>query len=111
MAKRTMERDWKEQTVTILGKVYDYGVLTPEMKDMCGFLGFGTKLVDNLAGMKAYTPEEKLERVDKVYTALKAGNWRIPGEGVQSMKKKLEAAKEKATPEELAVMERLGLLK
>ena len=81
MAKRTMERDWTEQTVTILGKVYDYKKLSQEMKEMAGFLGFGTKLVDNLAGMKAYSPEEKLEKVSKVYDNLLQGNWRVPGEG------------------------------
>lgn len=81
MATRVMERDWKEQTLTILGKVYDYKVLSAEMKDMAGFLGFGTKLVDNLAGMKAYSQEEKLKKVDKVYDALLQDNWRTPGEG------------------------------
>lgn len=109
MAERTMTRDWKERTITILGKVYDYNKLSPEMKDMAGFLGFGTKLVDNLAGMKAYTSEEKTEKVDKVYDSLLAGNWRVPGEGVQSMKKKLTEAKGKATPAELKVLEKLGL--
>ena len=110
MATRTMERDWKEQTITILGKVYDYKKLSPEMKDMAGFLGFGTKLVDNLAGMKAYTSEEKIGKVDKVYDSLLAGNWRVPGEGVQTMKKKLGEAKAKATPAELKVLEKLGLV-
>lgn len=109
MSKRTMERDWELQTITILGKVYEYGKLSPEMKDMAGFLGFGTKLVDNLAGMKAYSQEEKLERVDKVFDALLQGNWRIPGEGKQAVKKILADAKEKATPEELLVLQKLGL--
>lgn len=90
MAKRTMERDWKEQTITILGKVYDYKALSAEMKDLAGFLGFGTKLVDNLAGMKAYSSEEKLEKVDKVYGALLQGNWRTPGEGKTSAKAERE---------------------
>jgi len=109
MAKKTMTRDWERGTVTILGKDYDYKVLTSEMRDMCGFLGFGTKLVDNLAGMKAYTDAEKVEKVDKVYDSLLQGNWRVPGEGVQSMKKKLVDAKEKATSAELKVLAKLGL--
>ena len=109
MAKRTMERDWEKRTITLLGKVYDYSKLSPEMKDMAGFLGFGTKLVDNLAGMKAYSKEEKLKKVDKVYSALLKGEWRIPGEGVQTMKKKLAEAEAKATPAELAVLKKLGL--
>ena len=107
MAKRTMERDWKEQTVTILGKVYDYKKLSPEMKDMAGFLGFGTKLVDNLAGMKAYTSEEKTEKVSKVYNNLLAGNWRVPGEGKTSAKAeraKVMEAYEKASKTDKAVM-------
>ena len=105
-----MERDWEKKTVTILGKVYDYKKLSPEMKDMAGFLGFGTKLVDNLAGMKAYSPEEKLEKVSKVYDSLLAGNWRVPGEGIQTMKKKMDNAREKATPTELEVLKKLGLV-
>ena len=108
MAKRTMERNWEEQTVTILGKVYDYKKLSPEMKDMCGFLGFGTKLVDNLAGMKAYTQEEKTAKVDKVHDCLKAGNWRVPGEGGQSSAKaerlKVMEAFKKANTSDRAVM-------
>lgn len=108
MAKRTMERDWKEQTVTILGKVYDYKKLSQEMKDMAGFLGFGTKLVDNLAGMKAYTSEEKLEKVSKVYDNLLQGNWRIPGEGgktsAKAEREKIFAAFEVATKEQKKVM-------
>lgn len=110
MASRTMERDWEKRIVTILGKKYDYGKLSPEMKDMAGFLGFGTKLVDNLAGMKAYTSEEKLKKVDKVYESLLKGSWRIPGEGGVGMKKKMLEAKAKATPAELKVLEKLGLV-
>ena len=110
MATRTMERDWEKRTITILGVEYDYKKLSQDMKDMAGFLGFGTKLVDNLAGMKAYTSGEKTERVDKVYDNLLQGNWRIPGEGVQTMKKKLNEAKEKATPAELKVLAKLGLV-
>ena len=110
MAKRTMERDWKEQTVTLLGKVYDYKALSAEMKDMAGFLGFGTKLVDNLAGMKAYSQEEKIAKVTSVYNNLLKGNWRVPGEGTQSMKKKLTSAQEKATPQEMEVLKKLGLV-
>ena len=109
MATRTMIRDWEKKIITILGKEYNYNKLSPEMKDMAGFLGFGTKLVDNLAGMKAYSPKEKTKKVSKVYDNLLAGNWRVPGEGVQSMKKKLTEAKKKATPVELKVLAKLGL--
>lgn len=110
MAKRTMERDWEKRTITILGKTYDYNELRPEMRDMCGFLGFGTKLVDNLAGMKAYSPEEKLEKVDKVFNSLMKNEWRVPGEGKQTMKKKMDEAKAKASDSELAVLKKLGLV-
>ena len=110
MAKRTMERDWEKQVITILGKEYDYTKLPQAMKDKCGFLGYGTKLVDNLAGMKAYTSKEKLEKVDKVNDNLLASTWRVAGEGVQSMKKKMTEAKEKATPAELKVLAKLGLV-
>lgn len=110
MAKRTMERDWEGQTITILSKVYDYKKLSPEMKDMAGFLGFGTKLVDNLAGMKAYSSEEKLEKVDKVFDSLLKNEWRVPGEGKQTMKKKMDEAKAKASDKELEVLKKLGLI-
>ena len=110
MAKRTMERDWEKQTITILGVEYDYNKLSAEIQDKCGFLGYGTKLVDRLAGMKAYTDKEKVEAVNKVNDNLLAENWRQPGEGGQSMKKKLTEARGKATPAELKVLEKLGLV-
>ena len=110
MAKRTMERNWEEQTITILGKVYNYKELSPQIKDSAGFLGFGTKLVDNLAGMKAYSQEEKLKKVDAVYESLLKGNWRVPGSGKESFKKKLASAVEKATPEELAMMKKFNFI-
>lgn len=109
MASRTMERDWEKRTITILGKDYDYKQLPEKMKDMAGFLGFGTKLVDNLAGMKDYSREEKLKKVDKVFGSLLKNEWRIPGDGKQSMKKKLDAAKATATASDLAVLKKLGL--
>lgn len=108
MAKRVMERDWDKRTITILGKVYDYTGLSPVMKDLAGFLGFGTKLVDNLAGMKAYSQEEKLKKVDKVYASLMKGEWRVPGTGEKITAKvereKIFAAFEKATKEQKKVM-------
>lgn len=109
MAKRVMERDWESKVITILGKDYDYKQLSHEMKEMAGFLGLGTKLVDNLAGMKAYTLEEKIAKVDKVWDSLLKNEWRVPGTGNQGMKKKLTDAKEKATPAELEVLKKLGL--
>lgn len=107
MAKRTMERDWEKRIVTILGKDYDYNKLSPEMKDMAGFLGFGTKLVDNLAGMKAYTSEEKTAKVDKVFNSLLKNEWRVPGEGKTSAKaerEKVMKAYEEASDSDKAVM-------
>ncbi len=88
MAKRVMERNWEELTITILGKEYDFNTIPQDMKDKCAFLGFGTKLVDNLAGMKAYSSEEKTGKVDKVFNSLLEGNWRVPGEGGSSSAKK-----------------------
>jgi uncharacterized membrane protein len=105
-----MERDWEKRTITILGKEYNYNKLETEMQNMCGFLGFGTKLVDNLAGMKAYSSEEKLEKVDKVFDNLVKGEWRVPGEGKQTMKKKMDEAKAKASASELEVLKKLGLI-
>lgn len=110
MAKRTMERNWVKRTITILGKEYDYKLLPEKMKGMAGFLGFGTKLVDNLAGMKAYSSEEKLKKVDRVFNSLMKGEWRVPGESKQTIKKKMDEAKEKASASELAVLKKLGLI-
>lgn len=105
-----MERDWERKIITILGTEYDYNKLSPEMKEMAGFLGFGTKLVDNLAGMKAYTQEEKTQKVDKVYTNLLAGNWRVPGIGGGKSGKKvmaeIYAAYQKANTSDRATMEK-----
>ena len=109
MATRTMERDWERKVITILETEYDYNKLSPEMKDMAGFLGFGTKLVDNLAGMKAYTSEEKTKKVDKVYDNLLAGNWRVPGEGGTSAKAertKIMEAYKNASKADRKVMEK-----
>ncbi len=110
MAERTMTRDWERKVITILGVEYDYGKLSPEMKGMCGFLGFGTKLVDNLAGMKAYTQEEKTLKVDKVYDNLLAGNWRVPGEGGKTSAKveraKIMEAYKNASTADRKVMEK-----
>ena len=108
MASRTMKRDWEGKTITILGKVYDYESLPQKMKDMAGFLGFGTKLVDNLAGMKAYTSEEKLEKVDKVYESLLKNEWRVPGTGgktsAKAEREKIFEAFAKADKEQQKVM-------
>lgn len=93
MAKRIMKRNWENQTIILMGKVYDYKKLSPEMKDLAGFLGFGTKLVDNLAGMKAYSEKEKVEKVDRVYEALLQGDWRIPGSGAERASAKAEREK------------------
>lgn len=107
MAKRTMERDWERKVITILGVEYDYKALSAEIQDKCGFLGYGTKLVDRLAGMKAYTDEEKVEAVNKVNGNLLQGQWRQPGEGKTSAKAeraKVMEAYEKASKADKAVM-------
>ncbi len=110
MAERTMTRDWERKIITILGVEYDYNKLSQEMKEMAGFLGFGTKLVDNLAGMKAYTQEEKTLKVGKVYDNLLLGNWRVPGEGGGKSGKKvmaeIYAAYQKANKSDRATMEK-----
>ena len=110
MVERTMTRDWERKIITILGVEYDYDKLSPEMKEMAGFLGFGTKLVDNLAGMKAYTQEEKTKKVDKVYANLLQGNWRIPGEGGKTSAKveraKIMEAYKNASTADRKVMEK-----
>ena len=114
MAKRTMVRDWERKVITILGVEYDYTRLNTEMKEKAGFLGFGTKLVDKLAGMTAYTDQEKIAVVNKTWESLLQGNWRQPGEGVAamnaSMKKQMAEAQSKATPAELKVLKKLGLV-
>lgn len=107
MATRTMTRDWEKRTITILGVVYDYTKLEEDMQNNCGFLGFGTKLVDNLAGMSAYTNKEKTAKVDKVYKSLLAGIWKIPGTGGASAKAeraKVMEAYDKASVADKAVM-------
>ena len=107
MATRTMTRDWERQIITILGVEYDYHKLSAEIQDKCGFLGYGTKLVDRLAGMKAYTDEEKTSAINKINDNLLAENWRQPGVGGTSAKAeraKVMEAYEKASKADKAVM-------
>lgn len=108
--KRVMKRDWDERIVTLRGVEYKYNDLNAEMKDMCGFLGLGTKLQDVTADMAAYNDKEKIEKVNRTFKTMLDGLWRVPGTGKQTMKKKMDEAKEKATPEELEVLKKLGLV-
>lgn len=110
MPKGKIKKDWKKHTVTIFDKAYALSGIPTDMQVMCSFHGLCQKLGDTTASMKDYSQTEKSAAIDKVYGNLKAGLWRVPGEAVQTMKKKLTEAKEKATPAELKVLEKLGLV-
>lgn len=110
MPKGKIIKDHEKQEVTILGKMYALKAIPTDMQKACAFHGLCQKLGDTTAGMKDFTQAEKSAAIDCVYINLKAGLWRKPGEAVQTIKKKLTEAKEKATPAELKVLEKLGLV-
>ena len=74
--------------------------------------GAKQKLADSLARSAdvTLTAQEMVTELQALWARLVAGNWNRPGgEAKATMKKKLEEAKEKATPAELAVLKKLGL--
>ena len=109
--KRKVAKDFAKGTVVLYNKTYAVAGLTDTIKANLTLHGLVQKLVDATAGMnnKDYTDQERSAKIEEVYVSLKAGNWTKPGEGKSTMKKKLEEAKEKATPAELAVLKKLGL--
>jgi len=110
MPKGKIIKNHEKAEVTILEKTYALKAIPQDMQNACAFHGLCQKLGDTTAGMKAFTDKEKSAAIDKVYGNLVAGLWRVKGEGVQTMKKKMTEAKAKATPEELKVLEKLGLV-
>ena len=109
--KRKMEKDFSKGTVVLYGKTYTTSGLSDTIKANLILHGLVQKLIDSTAGMnnKDYTDQERSAKISGVYETLKTGQWSKPGEGKATMKKKLEEAKTKATPAELAVLKKLGL--
>ena len=110
MPKGKIVKDHDKAEVTIFEKTYALSALPEDVRAKCSFHGLCQKLGDTTAGMKDYNQAEKSAAIDRVYENLVKGLWRVPGEGTQTMKKKLAEAKEKATPKELDVLKKLGLV-
>ncbi len=111
--KRKLEKDWEKQEFTLYGTTYKLSNVADSMKKNCEFHGFVQKLIDSTAGMTiklGYTDAERKARINEVMARLKIGQWNKPGEGKETSKKKIDEAREKATPAELAVMKKLGLI-
>lgn len=111
-AKRVMTKDYTKQTLVLYGVTYSVSALPKTIQGNCKLHGLCQKLIDSTAGMnsKDYTDKERADKVAEVWKTLKEGSWRKPGEGMSTMKKKVDEAKTKATPEELEVLKKLGLV-
>ena len=110
--KRKLSKDFSKLSLVLYGVTYKVSELTATLQNNCALHGLCQKLIDCTAGMnsKDYTDKERADKVAEVWAALKAGQWNKPGEGKATMKKKLDEAKDKATPAELAVLKKLGLV-
>lgn len=110
--RRKMVKNYDESTLTLYGATYAVSSLSKTIQSHCTLHGLCQKLIDSTAGMNndSYTDKERSDRVAQVWNQLKADQWTKPGEGKATMKKKVDEAKSKATPEELAVLKKLGLV-
>ena len=104
-------QNFSDLSVTLYGKTYKLESLPKTQQNNCGVYGLAVKLTRTTAGMNVdtYTDVERSASVEECYGHMKANDWNKPGTGKSTMKKKLDEAKEKATPVELAVLKKLGL--
>ena len=109
--KRKMTKDFTKGTLSLYGVQYKVTDLPQTMQANCRLHGLCQKLIDSTAGMnsKDYTEDERAAKVAEVWATLKKDQWTKPGESKATMKKKVDEAVEKASPEELAVLKKLGL--
>lgn len=94
-----------------MGKVFpDYGKYTAvQQKTIAN--GLKQKLADHLArptDMKL-TPVEMIVELEALWKRLTTGHWNMEGTAKDTMKKRVDSAVVAATPEELAVLVKLGL--
>lgn len=105
-------QDFNTKSVTMYGKTYRLDSLPKTQQDNCKVYGLAVKLTRTTAGMNldTYSDKERSDKVEECWNHLKENNWNKPGEGKSTSKKKIDEAKSKATPEELAVLKKLGLV-
>lgn len=109
--KRKMVKDFDAMTLVLYGITFKLSDLPKGIQAKCALHGMCQKLVDSTAGMnsKDYTDDERKEKIKEVYATLKSNLWAKPAEGKSTIKKKVDAAIAAATPEELALLKKLGL--
>lgn len=93
-----------------LVKIYPEFVGMNEVQQMVVVYGIKQNLSDKIAAMKDYTLKEKVKVMGERFQSLKDGVWKTPVKEKVTLKKK--AAEERAkgvTPEEEAMLKRLGL--
>ena len=105
-------QNFSEQSVTLYSKTYKVGSFPTTQQINCSVYGLAVKLVRCTAGMNndTYSDAERSAKIDECWEHMKGNNWNKPGTGVSTMKKKVDEAASKATPEELAVLKKLGLV-
>ena len=110
--KRKMTKDFTKGTLSLYGIQYKVSDLPKTMQANLKLHGLCQKLIDSTAGMnsKDYTDKEREAKVQEVWFTLKKNQWTKPGESKATMKKKVDEAVEKASPQELAVLKKLGLV-
>jgi len=74
--------------------------------------GIKQKLADSCARSKdmTLTGAERVEQIAEVWERLKTGDWNQKGVERNTSAKKIKEAQANASPEELAVMKKLGLI-
>ena len=102
----------KEKVTFDLVKLFAGFMKFSQVQMRCIANGVKQKLADDLARAAdvKLTPKEMKEELAAMWDRLIDGKWFKPGGGVSSMKKKIDAAKDKATPKELEVLKKLGLI-
>ena len=124
MAKSNLSWDLDKHTLTVtvlatkakitfdLTKIFsDFDKLKDVQQKLIAY-GTKQKLADKVAkpSDEKLTPSEMQVELKALWERLVDNVWRIEGEAKSTMKKKVDEAKSKATPEELEVLQKLGLV-
>ena len=95
---------------------YDIKAIFPDFEEFTEVqrevISYGIKqnLSDKIAGMKGDTLKEKVEVMDKRFESLMKGIWKSPSKDRESVKKKAsKLVNDGVTPEEMALLKKLGL--
>lgn len=78
MAKKVLDKNWKELTVMMLdiGVEFDFTTLPNKMKEYCGFHGYIQKLRDDIVSLgKGATTEDKRKAIVAMDARLRKEEW------------------------------------